>query len=259
MQIIDAHAHILNIPDYLSLLLKAMDTCGIEKACISGIGPSFHSVGNLEIEKIIKQVPNRFIGSYFIRPGWTHPQEIEEAYAHGFKMLKVTLTTKPYNDPSLFPLWEVAERLHMPILFHTGILTIFNPDKPMRFSSWDMHPMRLEPIANAFPKLNLIIAHLGVHWNHDAAELARMRKNIYVDLTGEPNGWRARADAQGMETYLWWPNAFEKVIFGTDVIPSKITEILHVDQARYQRLGLSYQTQEKIFGRTILHLLGENR
>lgn len=257
MKIIDAHAHIFNTPNYVKNLLQAMDENGIEKACISGIGDIFGSVTNKDIGELIKEYPDRFIGAYYIRPGKSRADEIAAAYSQGFQMIKVTMTLKPYDDSSLYPLWKKAEDYKMPILFHTGILTTLRSAPEERISSWNMHPMRLEPIANAFPKLNLIIAHLGVHWNTDAAELARMRLNVFVDLTGEPTGWRLHADAMGMTHFLWWPKAFEKVIFGTDVIPPKIATILNQDKERYRKLNLPEKTQENIFGKTILRLIGE--
>ena len=116
--------------------------------------------------------------------------------------------------------------------------------------------MRIEPITRQFPNLNVIIAHLGIHWNADAAELARMRPNVYVDLTGEPEGWRKRADAVGIDHWLWWPGAFEKVVFGTDVHYSKIGQILAEDVDRLDRLNIPMQTRRHIFAGNILRLLG---
>jgi hypothetical protein len=255
--IIDAHAHLLDEPGYLNNLLNTMDECNIERCCLSGIGPLFHCLDNDAVKSAMQEYPDRFIGSYFIRPGLNNPDDIEQAYADGFKMIKVTLTRRPYDDPALFPLWETAQRLRMPILFHTGIVTIQEKAPQELISSWNMHPMRLEPIANAFPDLKIIIAHLGVHWNTDAAELARMRSNVYVDLTGEPPGWRSHADQIGMETFFWWPNAFRKVVFGTDVHYSKISLILDQDLARYSKLELDSETQNLIFYENMRKMLEE--
>ena len=145
----------------------------------------------------------------------------------------------------------------MPILFHTGIVTVPKKNHGERVSSWDMHPMRLEPIANMFPKLNLIIAHLGVHWNDDAAELLRMRKNVYADLSGAPLGWRKRVDSIGITNWLWWPDAFKKIIFGTDVIYSQITQILQEDISRLEKCNIDLKTRDLFFSGNILKLLGE--
>ncbi|MHA1658115.1 MAG: amidohydrolase family protein [Promethearchaeota archaeon] len=257
MRIIDAHAHLIDQPDYLEHLIQMMDKCGIEKCCISGLGKVFMCADNECVEKAIKKYPNRLIGAIFIRPGVDEPTDIQKAHDKGFKMVKITIPTKPYDHPSFFPLWETAQELKMPILFHTGIITIFQRAIEEKISSWFMHPMRLEAIANIFPDLNIIIAHLGVHWNNDAAELIRMRSNVYADLTGEPRGWRERADNVGMKKWLWWPGAFKKILFGTDVLYDKIPEILAQDKARLDKYDIDQETQELIFAGNILKLLGE--
>jgi len=182
-------------------------------------------------------------------------EEILEAYDRGFKMIKVTLPLQPYNKKRYYAYWEQAQKLEMPVLFHTGIVTTLERDPNHTINSWYMHPMRVEPIANSFPDLNIIIAHLGVHWNKDAAELVRMKPNVYVDLTGEPRGWRLYADQIGMDHYLWWEGAFKKVIFGTDVFYGKIRRILKRDKERYDTLGLNRKTKDLIFSGNILNML----
>jgi predicted TIM-barrel fold metal-dependent hydrolase len=257
MRIIDCHAHIFEISGYAENLIKAMDENNIEKICISGLGKHFRCLDNQGIKKVIDKFPKRFIGAYYIRPGYSDFREIQNAYADGFKMLKITLPKKPYDHPSYFPLWESAEELKMPILFHTGVVTLLKPVKDEYISSWYMHPMRIEPIANSFPDLCMIISHLGVHWNEDAAEVIRMKKNVYADLSGAPDGWRKRGDTIGMDHYLWWKDAFKKIVFGTDVIYSQISQILREDRERLDMLNINEATQKLIFSGNILKMLGE--
>jgi len=257
MRIIDAHAHLFDHPNYLENLIRTMEDCEIEKCCISGLGKLFMCVDNHGIKLAIEKYPNKLIGAFYIRPGENEPKDIRKAYDDGFKMVKITLPRKPYDDPSFFSLWEIAQELNMPILFHTGVVTTLNKAPEERISSWFMHPMRIEPIANAFPGLNMIIAHLGVHWNDDAAELIRMKPNVYADLSGAPNGWRARADNIGIIHWLWWPGAFKKIVFGTDVIFNQIPQILAEDNARLDKYNIDKKTRELIFAKNILKMLGE--
>lgn len=257
MRIIDSHAHIFDSHGYIENLIKAMDESNIERTCVSGLGKSFKCVDNQRIKEAFNEYPDRFIGAYYIRPGYSQVDEIENAYASGFKMLKITLPQKPYDDPSYFPLWESAQKLKMPILFHTGVVTLIKPSKEEYISSWYMHPMRIEPIANSFPKLNMIIAHLGVHWNDDAAEVIRMKKNVYADFSGAPKGWRMRADAIGMNHYLWWKDAFKKIVFGTDVFYTQIAQILKEDKQRLNKLKVDQDIQKLIFSGNILKMVGE--
>ncbi len=255
MEIIDAHAHILSTPDYVLDLMTEMNRLEISKACISGLGSMFNSVTNKEILKIVDDFSPRLIGTYFVRPGVTNALEIQDAYSQGFKMLKVAIPKKPYNDQSFLPLWGAAQRLNMPVLFHTGIITVAESSPKDIILSLDMHPLRVEPIANMFPDLNIILSQLGGHWNRDAAELVRMRANVFVDLTGEQDGWRQRIESEGLEKYLYWPNAFQDIVFGTNTEPSKIKQILSEDRDRYNKLNLDEKTIEMIFSTNIKKML----
>ncbi len=259
MRIIDAHVNLLEYSNSLEHLIRVMDENGIEKSCIMGLGKIFGCLDNVDVKKALELYPDRLIGAYFLRPGLpgeNDPLDIRKAYERGFKMIKVTLSKKPYDDPSYFPLWETAQELRMPVLFHTGVVTTKLTVPEERISSWFMHPARLESIANVFPDLYIIIAHLGVHWNSDAAEVIRMRKNVYADITGEPDGWRVRADKVGLDKWLWWSGAFKKLIFGTDVSYENIPLILKQDKERFTRLEIDQETQKLFFAGNICKLLG---
>ena len=257
MRIIDAHTHLFDYPNYLENLIKTNDECGIERCCISGLGKLFMCVDNEGIKAALEKYPKKLIGAYYIRPSENSPKDIIKGHEEGFKMVKVTLPRKPYDDPSYFPLWEKAQELEMPILFHTGVVTTLTRAPEERISSWFMHPMRIEPIANAFPDLKMIIAHLGVHWNDDAAELIRMKPNVYADLSGAPTGWRVRVDRIGIKHWLWWLGAFKKIVFGSDVIFNQIPQILAEDKARLDKYNVDQKTRELIFAKNILKMLGE--
>lgn len=256
MRIIDAHNHLLDEPGFLDGLLRTLDDLGIEKCCVSGLGSLFGMVDNAGIRAAFEAHPDRIVGAVFVRPGVDGPEAVRRGFEQGFRMVKVTVPRGPYDDPAFFPIWEQSLEHGMPVLFHTGTVAPMAQGRGERISSWAMHPMRIEPITREFPELKVLIAHLGVVWNHDAADLARMRPNVYVDLTGEPGGWRVRADRDGMDTWLWWSGAFRRVVFGTDVHYSKMKTILDQDLARMERLGIDTETRDRVMGGNIADMLG---
>lgn len=256
MRIIDAHAHLEAAPGYLDGLLAAMDRHGIQKVCLSGLGPLFRMADNAAVEGAFRAHPDRVIGAYYLRPGVSRAAEVGEAHDRGFRMLKVTVPLAPYNDPAYEPLWAQAAVRNLPILFHTGIVATYAEGRGKGVSSWNMQPMQVEPITREFPELRVILAHLGVNWNTDAAEMARMRPNVYVDLTGAAEGWRRRADTAGMQTWLWWPDAFAKVVFGTDVHHTEIGPVLDEDRRRLDRLEVGPEICRRVFAGNILAMLG---
>jgi predicted TIM-barrel fold metal-dependent hydrolase len=60
-----------------------------------------------------------------------------------------------------------------------------------------------------------------------------------------------------MDTWLWWPNAFEKVVFGTDVHYSKMKRAMEEDAARLDALEIPESTRERFYAGNMLRLLGE--
>ncbi len=256
MSIIDAHAHLMDEDGYLDGLLKAMDEAGIAQVCVSGLGPLFGMQDNDAVRRAMQSHPDRIIGAVYVRPGVDEADVVDWGAEQGFRILKVTSPFEPYRDPAYYPLWERALEHNMPVLFHTGLVMPSAEGRGSMVSSWNMQPMQVEPITREFPELKVILAHLGVNHNMDAAEMARMRTNVYVDITGEPGGWRERLKATGLDRYLWWPGALEKVVFGTDVHYTKIRQILDEDRAIYDELGVDDATRELIFGGTMRQLLG---
>jgi len=162
VKIIDAHEHLPATPGYLDDLLRTMDECGIERCCISGLGELFDHVDNEGVRQAVAAHPDRLIGQVFVRPGVDGPEVIDWGWREGFKMVKVTIPTVSYDDPSLFPLWERALEHGMSVLFHSGIVAPYAQGRGLGISSWKMQPMQIEPITREFPDLQLADSLPGV-------------------------------------------------------------------------------------------------
>jgi hypothetical protein len=236
-----------------------MDEVGVSKCCVSGLGELFNFVTNNEVKEAIEKHPDRIIGAVYVRPGFDSPDKIDWAYESGFKVVKITLPSSGYDSPEYYPLWQKCYDYNMPVLFHTGLVTTCKNVSGQGISSWNMHPMKIEPITREFPNLKIIIAHLGVHWNNDAAEIVRMRPNVYVDLSGEPGGWRSRLLTEGLKKYFWWPGAFNKIVFGTDVHYKKIHLALEQDLKFHENANLTVAEREKIFSGNFKNILNQEK
>jgi predicted TIM-barrel fold metal-dependent hydrolase len=66
-----------------------------------------------------------------------------------------------------------------------------------------------------------------------------------------------RADNIGMDHFLWWKDAFKKIVFGTDVFYNQISQILNEDRERLDKLNIDNITRKLIFSGNILKMLGE--
>ena len=224
----DVHHHWVNEAGYIDRLLRTMDSCGVERLGLIAMGdfasdlfilhgPQFGAADNAALAALCREHGDRFWGWGFIRLGRHEDGDVARIAGMGLAGLKFHAPLKPYSDPDYFPVYEDAQRHQLPCLFHTGL---FYPPSPMPgegIRSENYRPIHLEPIAHEFPHLRMIAAHLGVCWNEEAATICRMCPNVYADLSGRVDGWRAAKPLNAFKQLFYWPGADRKLLFGSDV------------------------------------------
>lgn len=252
--IIDGHSHLFPERGYAERLLREYDRLGIDVVCLSGLGEMFALATNDDVEKACRSHPDRIVGFGFFRLGRDKASRVKEFHERGFRGIKVTCPTSDYDDDRFLSVYAKAEELSMPVLFHLGIVTTAPGRRDDVTSRW-MRPIHLDRLAHLFPDLPLIGAHLGVPWYAEMAELPRFHKNVYIDITGKLTGWRAHLGPADIRRLLWYPGAFEHLIFGTDVHCSEARQALEQDRRLYRALRTSRKVQEKIFAGTMARLL----
>jgi len=92
-------------------------------------------------------------------------------------------------------------------------------------------------------------------WYEEAAAIARILPNVYVDLSGAPLGWRAQKDAAFFRSLFYRPDAWSKVIWGSDVHYRDLQAAVERDRALVAELGLSSEQRRAYFGGNLLSLL----
>lgn len=257
MRIIDIHQHIWERKsDYIERLVDECGRLKIWKVCLSALGPLFNQPDNEEVKKAFTKYPDLIIGFGYVRLGRDKANIVDKLYKEGFKGLKVTAPTKNYDDKEFYPIYEKAEKYRMPILFHTGIL-LRTYDKYYDVSSARMMPIYLDAIARAFPCLNIIGAHLGISWYEEASALMRIHPNVYFDLTGASRySWRSNKKPGFFKNLLFWPGAFNKVLFGTDVAIEEMKEAIKIYHGILNPINLPKNILENIYCNTADKLLG---
>jgi len=159
------------------------------------------------------------------------PDEIDRRREQGFVGLKFIYNSYPYSDERFYPLYERAEALGMPILFHTGCLAPHSPafDRRFRIAADNMRAYHLDPVARCFPRLVLIAAHLGLPHAEETTRLLTHYPSVYADITGgggKPPHVRTVASRllphPALDTDMQNPEEnrslawFEKICWGTD-------------------------------------------
>jgi len=124
----------------------------------------------------------------------------------GFRGLKLYPTYQHYylNDTRMYPLYQAAQELQIPVLIHTGS-SVF---KGSRLKYGD--PLHLDDVATDFPALNLVMAHSGRgFWYDRAFFLSKLHANVYMELSGLP-------PSKLMTYFPELARNTDKVIFGSD-------------------------------------------
>ena len=106
----------------------------------------------------VRRDPDKLIGFMAIDPMEDdHMEQIEQGLELGLRGIKIYPMLGRYDpsDPTNFAMFEKAQRLGLPVLSHTG--THPNPRAMLKYS----HPLLVDEIAQAFPDLKYIMAHLS--------------------------------------------------------------------------------------------------
>lgn len=203
---------------------------------------------------------------------------VTQLHGMGYRGLKIIGSRLPYDDYAYFHMYQEAEDLRMPILFHCGVIgggvdyAITHPRRDPQaaeaFQRWQsfrgrmprdvsavrMRPFHLDTIANNFPDLHIIGAHMGGTGNYDeASSVARWRHNVVFDLSGGDTIER-HAYERGL---IGKEIGVEKLVWGSDCGDDEIGE--HVDGLRHimAKLELTEEEADRIWYRNAAEMFGE--
>jgi len=268
-KVIDVHMHYTGDPEFRRKLLERMQAVD---------GMAFLSVVPSDMNSavpFIHQHPDRLVGMANIDMDSAHAlEQIDAAQAAGFVGLgELEYVAHDFDDPIYFPIYERAEKDRMILLFHTGIVNRTQPDVSTNVSAYRMRAMTLDLIARKYPKLIIIGAHLGNPDYAWAAEIARWNPNLYFDLSGS-SLTKKQNDFTFFNSIFWWSgvvsphtpksarNAFEKLVFGSDVFEGELEEFDRELKLYHQMLdacGVPKEAQQNIFSGTAWSILHRER
>jgi len=267
--LIDAHVHHNSDPAFLDKLVAKLEP-------VDGLALLLTLPKDIDsVNAFIAKHPNRIMGMG--QMDLDDPLAVElvdRFHAAGFRGLgEISGPLKNYDDRSYWPIYERAEKYGMIILFHTGIVNRMHPEIPSDISVDRMRPTTLDGIARRFPKLTIIGAHLGNPDYAWAAEVSRWNPNLYFDLSGS-SLIKKQDDPTFWKTIFWWsgvvsphtpanaPNAFERLVFGSDVFEGDIAEF-DLALARYHKMldacGVPKASQDMIFAGTMWKILSAQK
>ena len=155
--------------------------------------------------------PQKFIPFMSLHPD---QPDIDEEYdravgelgCRGIKLALSYQAVDPMSDAA-FRLFDRLQLDGLPIVFHNGMSA--SPDAVLRYA----HPLAMDEVAIAFPRLKMILAHTSHPWYEDCMSVVRKHPNVWTDISGMPSrpwmAWRA------MRVFHEF-SATHKMLFGSD-------------------------------------------
>lgn len=194
-----------------------MDAKGVDKLCFVTAGG--FDVSNDNMEKIVRLGGGRFVGYAHHNPFAPNAAEMfEDAIVNkglrGMKILGPGIDGA-LDDPQLWPLWEVAEKYNVPVLFHFGIMGGAGGIA----KHVNMSPMIIHDVAKCFPRVKFIVPHFGCGQLVDTFMLCWACPNVYIDTSGS-NQWTRwmpyKITVKDLLQRYYETIGPERIIFGTD-------------------------------------------
>ena len=260
----DFHTHMFDDANYAEDLAEVAQNLGFDKLCVSGGEARYEMASNEEVLRQARIYPDLFVPFAFLRLGRDEAATVQELSRRGFRGLRLWGPPAPYDDDAFFPVYEAAEALEMPILFHTGFLPPTALDRALDVRSDRMRPARLDTVARFFPGLKIVGCGLGGPWYEEAAETLQRHANVYFDLSGRAiyrkgvHFFRGLLGSQEASALSMPANerAWSKIVFGTAVRHEDIPSVESDYQRLFRSLTLGQDVVAGIMGETAGQLLG---
>lgn len=170
-----------------------------------------------QVAEFCRKDPETFIGFGYVNAvlngmGEEVLRQRNELGLFGLKLYPCSDGYKP-DDTHVFKVYEAASSIGMPVLFH-------HAGMPVAYDSlYHTDPAQIDVIAECFPELRIVLAHLGYPRVDETLYVARKHKNVYCDIS-----WPYGDVNHPSFMYMLWKDlltalnmgVMHKMIFGTD-------------------------------------------
>ena len=167
---------------------------------------------------------------------------LETLKIEGFKGIKLHLDYQGFyaDEKKMCPVYEIAQSLGLPILFHAGLDRGLPP--PIRVT-----PKRLLNVHRQFPDLKIIAAHMGGEDNYDETETYLLGTDIYLDTS-----YVLRIMGEETLKRFISKHPVKRILFGTDSpFTDQATELKYLQNLSF----LDQDAKDKILGKNAANLL----
>jgi len=197
----------------------------------------FSVVGGVEVNQLTLEETRNWLETQY------------SAGVSGFKLHPPHMWVKP-NDyreeerglKQLELLYQFSQDHGLPVIIHTGTSFFL----PARNKYGD--PIYLDDVSVDFPKLKIVMAHLGrPNWVDTAFQLLRIRRNVMGDLSSIP-------PKRLLEYFPRLGEVEEKVVYGSDSggpgvkgLKTHLEEFLRTGLQDSSKVKIAYENPKRVF------------
>jgi hypothetical protein len=190
-----------------------MATAAVDRAVVFGLRArlSGMNISNDTVKAQVNLAPDRLVFFTSVDPSEDgFMEELARTHrdldARGIKLGPIYQGVHP-ADNRFRLIYTYAERHGLPIVIHMA--TTFSSDAPLDYAN----PLHMDMIAGDYPKLKIILAHLGHPWIGETISIIRRRRNVYADISAlYYRPWQFYNAMRLLVEY----GASHKVFFGSD-------------------------------------------
>ncbi|MFH1706776.1 MAG: amidohydrolase family protein [Planctomycetota bacterium] len=186
-KIINVHTHMHKTQD-IKARVALWEQCGLVKVCVMvlGLEPNDHTFTNDEFVAVMREYKDLIVGFGRVDMGWDpdEAEDVDKLKEQGFHGLKCIRASYAYDNEIYHPIYERAEALGMPILFHTGFLAIHENDGADGVSTDKMRAMRMDTLGRAFPDLRIMCGHIGMPLYEEGLSVITHFERIWGEYSG---------------------------------------------------------------------------
>ncbi len=160
------------------------------------------------------------------------------------------------SDPRVWPVYKIAEKYRLPIMYHGG--EVCHNDK--KFSEL-ARPIYVEKPACEFPTVKFVMSHLGNPYFDEFRGVMARHPNVWTDISGlfrsgseEASEEYKQEMAAEIEKFLAGPNGVEHVCFATDFPIQSYADSFDL----IKRTSLTGMDLEKVMSGNALQILDRN-
>jgi predicted TIM-barrel fold metal-dependent hydrolase len=176
------------------------------------------SPSNDDVADIARRYPKQFLAFASVDP-WKGRAALDEVQrcagdlgAKGLKFMPNMQRFYP-NDERFYPLWELAQKLGLVVLIHTGTtgVGVGRPGGGGVKLKYSRPIPCIDDVAADFPELKIIMAHPAWPWQDEQLAVLVHKPNVYMDLSGWSPKYFQPSLIQYANTLIQ-----DKVLFGSD-------------------------------------------